>query len=135
MNTLPSWNDLSEVEQLQCVYSDLHKDTYGFRPRNSTDEQWNSAEWLKQEIAWLDKEFDRVAAAEKEAELRNIAAFENTLQASIECGAGDRATALRWLKDAHRNADGSQDPYIEFDPGYFEYLHGLPYGYLAKHFA
>ena len=43
----------SLVEELQSCYSDFHKDVYGFRPRSSTDEQWNSAEWLQGEIDGL----------------------------------------------------------------------------------
>ena len=38
------------VEELQSEYSDFYKDVHGFRPRSSTDEQWNSAEWLQGEI-------------------------------------------------------------------------------------
>lgn len=39
-----------EVEELQSFYSDFYKDVHGFRPRSSTDEQWNSTEWLQGEI-------------------------------------------------------------------------------------
>ena len=43
----------SLVEELQSCYSDFHKDVYGFRPRSSTDEQWNSEVWLQGEIDGL----------------------------------------------------------------------------------
>ncbi len=49
-------NEVSEytkVEILQSEYSDFYKDVHGFRPRWSTDEQWNSAEWLQGEIDGL----------------------------------------------------------------------------------
>ena len=41
------------VEILQSEYSDFYKEVHGFRPRSSTDEQWNSVEWLQDEIQGL----------------------------------------------------------------------------------
>ena len=46
-------NELTRVEELQSHYSDFYKDVHGFRPRSSTDEQWNSEEWLQGEIDGL----------------------------------------------------------------------------------
>ena len=46
-------NEYTKVEELQSHYSDFYKDVYGFRPRSSTDEQWNSEEWLSGEIDGL----------------------------------------------------------------------------------
>jgi len=43
-------NDYTKLEDLQSHYSDFYKDVHGFRPRSSTDEQWNSEEWLQCEI-------------------------------------------------------------------------------------
>ena len=45
--------EYTKVEELQSHYSDFYKDVYGFRPRSSTDEQWNSEEWLQGEIDGL----------------------------------------------------------------------------------
>ena len=45
--------EYTKVEELQSHYSDFHKDVHGFRPRSSTDEQWNSEEWLSGEIDGL----------------------------------------------------------------------------------
>jgi len=45
--------EYTKVEELQSHYSDFHKDVHGFRPRSSTDEQWNSEEWLQGEIDGL----------------------------------------------------------------------------------
>jgi hypothetical protein len=38
------------VDELQGYFSDFHKDYYGFRPRFATTEQWNSVEWLNEQI-------------------------------------------------------------------------------------
>ena len=43
-------NDYTKLEDLQSHYSDFYKDVHGFRPRSSTDEQWNSEQWLQGEI-------------------------------------------------------------------------------------
>ena len=48
------WNELSETEQLGSIYSDAHKDVFGFRPRHMTVEQLTSVEWLSNAIAQLD---------------------------------------------------------------------------------
>ena len=45
--------EYTKLEELQSHYSDFHKDVHGFRPRSSTDEQWNSEEWLSGEIDGL----------------------------------------------------------------------------------
>ena len=52
-----TWDELSEAEQLMCIYSDTHKDAYGFRPR-PTAEQANDVQWLKEQIDWLEKSND-----------------------------------------------------------------------------
>ena len=46
-------NDYTKLEDLQSHYSDFYKDVHGFRPRSSTDEQWNSEQWLQGEIDGL----------------------------------------------------------------------------------
>jgi len=45
--------EYTKLEELQSHYSDFYKDVHGFRPRSSTDEQWNSEEWLSGEIDGL----------------------------------------------------------------------------------
>ena len=52
---MTTWNELTEAEQLHCIYSDNHKDVFGFRPRHMTAEQVASVEWLKNAIAKLDE--------------------------------------------------------------------------------
>ena len=46
-------NEYTKLEDLQSHYSDFYKDVHGFRPRSSTEEQWNSEEWLQGEIDGL----------------------------------------------------------------------------------
>jgi len=105
------------------MYSDLHKDAYGFRPRN-----WDAVRSLTE--AEFNAECDRMAddlddniAAEQRAQAAAAVTFEATVAKLIETGAGDRETAIRWLANAADAGD---------DLGYLEYTHNLPYGYLAQ---
>ena len=41
---------MTETVQLGCIYSDSHKEVFGFRPRHMTPEQLASVEWLKNAI-------------------------------------------------------------------------------------
>ena len=48
------------VEELQCYYSDFHKDLNGFRPRGASEEQWNSKEFLVFQINSLHDQMDQL---------------------------------------------------------------------------
>lgn len=112
------------LEDLQGVYSDLHKDVYGFRPRTVPTECWNNETWLRNEIEVLDIELGHVIERENAEHDECEKNFYLQLDKLIEAGAGDRATAFRWWAGA-------------FDWGYFDaermdYELGLRYGTCAK---
>lgn len=80
------------------IFSDLYKDAHGFRPRyhrfydeNTTDEErqiiWDST------LVALDEAIELEEAAKAQA-LEN---FKSLVQKTIELGASDEETALRWL--------------------------------------
>lgn len=79
--------------------SDGHKDAYGFRPRG-----YNYSEWTLDELTEeADRISEAVAKAIEEDEIlanHQVEAFEQSVQNTIAMGAGNRATALRWLTDA-----------------------------------
>ena len=120
-----SWDQLSVVEQLQCEYSDFFKEVHGFRPRSASDEQWNSEEWLKEQMASLSAQSEEVNTRESQREKVAIAKFETRVAAAIAAGAKTRKTAIKWLFDAE------EDEYVHTDPDYFCHQHGLPYGYFT----
>lgn len=105
--------------------SDLHKDAFGFRPSQNWWAAWNSMDDDVKQREWdrllqcLEVENTRIAAHEKEM----IAKFEASILGTIESGAKDRETAIRWLVD---------DVDCRGDLGYFAYLNGLPYNYFTK---
>ena len=115
---MTAWEDLTELEQLAGIYSDCHKDAYGFRPRNDT------SSWTVEDF---NNELDRLSLiirgnedARRIDEQRAIVQLDQDIAKLIGMGAADRSTALRWIIDD------------EHDLGYVEYCRGLPYGHLKK---
>ena len=90
---------LAQCQQFDVqLYSDLHKDAYGYRPRVSLahlsavqlDIEWNrTCKDLEMEM-----EHERV----READALNN--WENLVAETIASGARDYATAVRWLHQA-----------------------------------
>ena len=78
------------------IFSDLHKDAYGFRPRGH--EYYEALPARKQEI-WVKVCEDLEAAQEEEARQAEeaVAEFKAQITKVIEAGAGNRITALRWM--------------------------------------
>ena len=78
------------------VFSDLHKDAYGFRPRGH--EFYDATPERKQEIwDYFCTIVEENIAAEREHEARALRDFEQEVENMIDLGAGDRTTALRWM--------------------------------------
>ena len=79
------------------IYSDLHKDAYGFRPRMDysvyTDEELDAL-W-DQACDDLEREMER----ERQAELKAREDFEADIQLHIEHGAPSRLDAILWMFD------------------------------------
>ena len=78
------------------IFSDLHKDAYGFRPRGH--EYYEATPERKQEI-WVRVSDDLEASQEEESrrEQEAVAEFKAQITRVIEAGAGNRITALRWM--------------------------------------
>ena len=114
------WDQLSEREQLESIYSDAYKDAYGFRPRGHV---FDTVEELQAAIERCSAEIELRIAEEKESMRRAMLEFEARVASVIETGAADRATALRWIADA----DGCAD-----DLEHLCYVNGLPFSYFDK---
>lgn len=118
-----TWEELSRKEQLECIVWDAYKDAYGFRPRHMNLQAMSEAE-LEAELAALEQEIARVIEREKAEQAEAIVRFEARVQSTIESGAKDRETAIRWIRTAEE---------AEFnDDDYLCYCLGLPYGYFKK---
>lgn len=115
-----TWDQLSELEQLESTYCELHKDVYGVKAR------WYRAKTVEQardDLQALEAAAEEEFARQQLVQQQAIVRFEKLVTETIALGAGDRATALRWI---HEGA--LTDGHDEF----LCYHMGLPYGYLKK---
>ena len=111
---------MTHVQELQSIISDMFKDAHGFRPRG--EQFWSTLTTVEACNAKLDELQPAVDAAIDEDRAREAAAavkFEARIAELIEHGAGDRETALRWLRD-------SVDAYGDDD---LRWSFGLHYNY------
>lgn len=122
MEAFKSWEEMSEIEQAQCIYWDMHKDAYGFRPRGIDTSTW-TLEDFKREFEVLDQVIMAEEEQRHDAEAFAVKNFEQHVTNTICMGARDRETALRWIMDASQ-ANGDWE--------YFCFLNGLPYGYFQE---
>ena len=81
------------------LFSDLHKDVYGYRPRGAAMEDWNSRTPRQKNELFnaLCEELEEVTRDEKRQADRNVMEFTGEILKVIELGAKDRETALRWM--------------------------------------
>ena len=118
---LKSWEELSELEQAQEIYSDMHKDAYGFRPR------FDYSTWTLDKFNAQFETMGRIIEAdnkvEKENQEKSAHDFEMRVLSLLQTGAKDREMALRWIHEA----EGSNG-----DAEYLCFLLGLPYSYFKK---
>lgn len=94
-------------EELACLHNDLYKDVYGFRPRHY-DYGAMSVDDLNRELDLLGEVYKANKAREAEREERAVEDFKAWIRKTIEAGAGDEETALRWIVEGH-------DFYCPFD--------------------
>lgn len=121
MSEFKSWDELSELEQLQEIYSDAYKSAYGFRPRGYGD--FGVAE-LKDMIQRCSEEISRNEVIRESEEALAVKDFSNRIIDTIAMGAADRNTAIRWILDG---SDMLED--FEYDRDFVCFKMGLPYGF------
>lgn len=112
------------LEELQGTYSDMHKEVYGFRPRNVSEQDWGSEKWLQEAIRDLHPVLVETIAAEETREKSAILEFESRVSEIMELGATTRDTAIKWLMSA-------EDDEASVNVDYFSYKYGLPSGYIT----
>ena len=105
------------------LFSDMHKDAYGFRPRGHAFYNADTTDAVKQRI-WDAVCEDVEAAIERENNERDAAqiAWEDRIAKLCADHNIDRATAIRWDMDAEDAKNGDT-----FDIGFYCYLVGIRY--------
>lgn len=122
MSEFKTWEEMSDLEQAQCMFWDMYKDAYGVRPRGIDTSNW-TLEDFHQEFDILSKVIEREEAERRASEARSAHDFEIRLQMLMGAGAKTREQAIRWVHEAE-GSDG--------DDEYLCFLIGLPYGYFRK---
>lgn len=109
----------------ETILSDLYKDAYGFRPRDSFYREWDNLDNTGKQALWdflcvqveasieADKAFQENAKFQLEIEIAN----------NIMLGAKDSSTAFRWIVESY----DSNHEINGFESGMFCYQFGLPY--------
>jgi hypothetical protein len=120
-NEFKSWEEMSKLEQAQCIYWDMYKDAYGIRPRGIDTSSW-TLEQFEAEFAELGQTIEKEEAQRKINETKAIAEFEDRVANLMHTGT-NRERVIAWLMDAE-SANG--------DFEYFCYTQGLPYSYFKK---
>lgn len=108
-------SQISALEELECIYCELHKDVYGVKAR------WYRAESLEaaqKDIDRLQAELEVQMARDREFQQEAIRAFELLAESW-----GGVETAIRWQHQAY-NTQGDNE--------FLEYHLGLPYGYFKQ---
>jgi hypothetical protein len=85
-------------------------------------------EFVRAEIADLDKVAPQIWAEEQAIQQKAIDAFEAEITMLQSMGAGDRANTIAWICQAHRLANDDSQMGWE----HLEYNLGIPYGYIKK---
>jgi hypothetical protein len=113
--------ELTDLDQLAAIYSDVYKDATGMRPRHNTS-GWTNEDFNR-EIEFYSKMAAEKAEHEAAAEAANVVELEATIERLIKTGAANRETAIRWIADAEG---------VNGDMQYLCYQLGLPYGYFNR---
>ena len=121
-NEFKSWEDMSELEQMQCQYWDMYKDAYGVRPRGIDTSSWTEYAF-KVEFEHLAIEIEKNEAQRQINESEAAVRFEAQMDSLMRAGAVSRDAALKWIHEAE-GSDG--------DDEYLCFLLGLSYGYFRK---
>ena len=121
MSDFKSWEELSELEQAQCIHWDMYKDAYGVRPRGIDTSVW-TLEQFDEEFKFLGTVIVQEERARKEAEAKAILVFEDRVTNLMHTST-NRERVVAWLMDAE-GANG--------DFEYFCFTQGLPYDYFKE---
>ena len=111
---------------LETDVYEMHKEAYGVKGRHYNFSEMSDDD-LKKEFEHLAEVAKREGEIEKRAEEEAYQKFENNITKTIELGAGDRETAIKWILEGE-GLDKEQDA------GYICYSLGLGYDkeYLFK---
>lgn len=99
-----------------AIYSDCYKDAFGIRPRGNYPE---TVEEYEKDMELFCSMIDERNEEDRVISLNAQKRIEQAIDKVIDSGAGDRATALRWMFDHCRWDDGELN-YQEFEHEFWD---------------
>lgn len=87
--------ELDLRDDLLGTISDFYKDVHGVRPALCRYREMTNLQ-LEAEIEKLGHEVEAAIAQDQQRDLRAVADFQARIQRTVDSGAGDETTALRW---------------------------------------
>tara|TARA_R110000796_G_scaffold1673_8_gene6992 strand:- start:11 stop:439 length:429 start_codon:yes stop_codon:yes gene_type:complete len=118
----------TELSEAWSLLSDMHKDAYGFRPRNYRSDL--TLQEINEEIEEIYEVVKSNMAEEVVQMEKDVITFNNLVAETIEVGAPDYETALLWLFDAFVPEDGVIDDLFCVDS--FLYFYGIMHSDLGR---
>lgn len=110
------------------LFSDLHKDAFGFRPHSGFWEWLETATPAEKQEEWdsMIAAMERREAMRVEDEKHAIVAFELLVTRTMNNGAKTRKDAVAWMMEAELG------DIFKGDVEHFEWRMGVPFGYVKK---
>jgi urocanate hydratase len=105
--TLVAIDAMFPDQHVGSVFSDLHKDVYGYRPRGIT---FTDMAEFDAEYARLQVQLEKNMAEEEAQDKIALAAWEEEILKTIDMGANTRDVAIRWLMDKTADEFEGMDP-------------------------
>jgi beta-lactamase class D len=107
------------------IVSDLHKDTYGYRPDAYFWEEWTQCGDDTRQAMWdnLLVELEQTRDREAQEQIAAINAFELEIANALDVGASSREDAVRWIVQGLELSDID----MMYGGSYICFLKGLPY--------
>lgn len=105
-----------ERYQLEATIWDAYKDAYGVRPRHMDFKSMTTSE-LEAEADRIFADIEENVRLEEEAAQKAVARFQELVQKTIDLGAEDEVTALRWLTQDEDFYSGQDVEYWVWDRG------------------
>lgn len=112
-----TWDQMTELEQLACTYSDMHKDAYGSRPRGAMP---RTVEEYRVEMDTMQKIIEADIAREAEEQAADVRNFEAYVETTMTAHGCDRQRAIEYIMEAEE---------CNGDSEYLCYRMNLPYDY------
>jgi hypothetical protein len=107
------------------IVSDLHKDTYGYRPTSYWWSLWNEMTSEEKQSEWdsLIENFNRAMDEDRRNKEYTLNQLKSRIEHIIALGAGDTMTALKWIMQA----EGFDETDYLYGPSYFAYHFDVDY--------